>query len=304
MKTLVSVSDLSKDDILSILKYADEFETKKTEPYGFAKGKILGLVFLQESLRTSASLKSAILRLGGGWIDFDLSYVKSGDEDLDDSVMAVAPLVDVLGMRGGPNIDIRPLSKKITTPIMNGMIGMEHSIGALWYMYAVWKKLGKLDGINVDMYGLTRYSRPAFAFYKAFSKFGVNFTEDSIIDEVGAPKELIDEIEKNGSKFSKGKLGEFIEDSDFLFIPEGLPVKGANEDYVNTFNKGFTPVNNEMLNKLKKESVFGYSMPRALTDGRLVAEKEVDNDPRLITYEAMEKSTYVNMGILRWFFSE
>lgn len=301
-KTLVSVSDLSKEDILKIFEYADKFEKKELEPYGYAKGKILGTVFLQESLRTSASLKCAMIRLGGGWVDFDLGYVKSGEEDLEDSIVAIAPLVDVLGIRGGADIDIHPISKKVNTPIMNAMIGMEHTIGALWYMYVVWKRLGKLDNIKIGMYGLTGYSRPAIAFYKGFSKFNIDFIEDSILEEAGSPKSLTQEIEGNGSTFSRGKLDDFIGETDFLFVPEGLPIKGADEKVVNQFNKGFKPLNNEMLKNLRKDAVFGYSMPRALTDGRLVAEKEVDNDSRLMTYEGMEKSVYVNMGILAWFF--
>jgi len=302
MKTLVSVSDLGRNDILKILDYSDKFENKKLEAYGYAKGKILGIVFLQESLRTSASLKSAILRLGGAWIDFDLSYVKSGEEDLEDSLIAIAPLVDAIAIRGPPDADIHPVSKKINTPLINAMIGMEHSIGALWYAYPLWKKLGRMEKLNVGLYGLTGYSRPAFALYRLLSKFGANFKEDSIIEEAGAPKSLVAEIEKNGGKFERSRLDDFIGKVDFLFVPEGLPVKGADEGVVNRFNKGYKPLNNEMLKKLRKDAFFGYSMPRALTDGRLVAEKEVDGDPRLLTYEMMGKSVYVNMGILAWLF--
>jgi hypothetical protein len=96
-------------------------------------------------------------------------------------------------------------------------------------------------------------------------------------------------------------LDRFIGEVDFLFVPEGLPVKGADKKVVNRFNNGYTPLNNAMLKKLRTDSVFGYSMPRALTDGRLVAEKEVDADPRLMTYKMLEKSVVVNMGVLAWF---
>ncbi|HLC68226.1 MAG TPA: hypothetical protein VJH24_00165 [Candidatus Bilamarchaeaceae archaeon] len=302
MKTLVSVSDLNREDILKILDYANAFETKKREPYGFAKGKILGLVFLQESLRTSASLKSAMLRLGGSWIDFDLSYVKSGDEGLEDSVVAVAPLVDVLGVRGPADIDIRSISKKIKTPIMNGMIGMEHSIGALWYAYTLQQRLGKLEGLKIGMVGMTKYSRPSYAIYRCLSKLGAHFYEDSVIPDVGAPKELVDEITKNGGKYERAKFNGFIGEVDYLFIAEGLPIKGADKNAVEKFNKAYTPFNQNMLGKLRNNAVFAYCMPRSLTDGRLSAEKEVDSDKRNISVEMMEKSVFVNMGILAWFF--
>lgn len=302
MKTLVSVSDLSKSDILRIFDYADKFERKKLESYGYAKGKILGLVFLQESLRTSASLKSAMLRLGGSCIDFDLGYVKSGEEGLEDSIASIAPLVDVLAMRGPSNMDIRPTSKKIKTPIVNGMIGMEHSIGALWYAYTLWKRLGKTEGLRIGVYGMSHYSRPSFSIYRLFSKLGARFYEDPVIEEVGAPKELVGEIQKNGGKFERGRIEDFLAGVDFFFVCEGLPVKGADENAVKRFNEKYKLVNNSMLAKLRKDSVFAFCMPRSLTDGRLTTEKEIDSDPRNISYEMMEKSVYVNMGIFAWLF--
>lgn len=302
MKNLVSVSDLSKEDILKIFDYAKKFEEGKIKSYGFATGKILGTVFLQDSLRTSAALKSAMLRLGGSWIDFDLSYVKSGEEDLEDSLRSIAPLVDVIGIRGPPAIDIRPISKKIKTPLLNAMIGMEHSLGAIWYAYTVWRRLNKIENTTIGMYGLTGYSRPSFAIYRLLSKLGVNFIEDSIIDKAGAPSTLVDEVKGNWGKFSKGKFNDFVKKVDFLFVAEGLPVKGADEGVVNEFNKKYKPLNKQMIKELRKDAIFAYCMPRALTDGRLAAEKDVDDDPRLISYEIMDKAVYANMGILAWLF--
>ncbi len=302
MKNLVSVSDLSKEDILRIFDYAAKFEDGKIKPYGFATGKIMGTVFLQDSLRTSAALKSAMLRLGGSWIDFDLSYIKSGEEDLEDSLMAIAPLVDVIGIRGTSTIDIRPISKKIKTPLVNAMIGMEHSIGAIWYAYTILRRLKRIENTTIGMYGLTGYSRPSFALYRLLSKLGVNFIEDSIIDKAGAPANIIEEVKKSGGKFSKGKFGEFVKKVDFLFVAEGLPVKGADEDVVNEFNKKYTPLNKQMIRELRKDAIFSYCMPRALTDGRLAAEKNVDDDPRLVSYEVMDRAVYSTMGILAWLF--
>ena len=300
MKSLVSVSELSREDILKILDYSDKFDGGKLEPYGYARGKALGLVFLQESLRTSASLKVAMVKLGGGWVDLDLGYVKGGEESLEDSLVSIAPMVDIIGMRGPADIDIAPIAKRMETPIVNAMIGMEHSISAAWVAYTVWKRLCKIEGLRIGIYGLSRYSRPAIALYRLFSKLGADFIEDSVVDEAGAQPELVGEIEKNGGKFRKGKLADFIGKVDFLFIAEGLPVKGADMGVVERFNRGFVPLDNAMLEGLGESAVFEYCMPRAMTDGRLVAEKEVDSDRRLITYELMEKAIPVNMGIIAW----
>src|SRR3989304_2834717 len=220
MRTLASCSQLTKKDILKIFEYSNDFETNSSFPSEFARGKVLGLLFLEESLRTSASLKSAMLKLGGGWIDLDLSYIKGGEEDLIDSIKAIAPLIDVLAVRAGPDINILNISEKINIPIINAMVGMEHSTYALWCAYTIWKRIGKIEHIKCGMYGLTAYSRPALAVYNAFSKLGAIFYEDSIIEKAGAPEHVIRNIIENGGSFNKAKLKDFVSIIDFLLIPD------------------------------------------------------------------------------------
>ncbi|HUJ51917.1 MAG TPA: N-acetylornithine carbamoyltransferase [Steroidobacteraceae bacterium] len=63
MKRFLDLADLSRDEVLSLLELARRLE-RQPEPRSLT-GKILGLLFLNPSLRTLASCQAAMARLGG-----------------------------------------------------------------------------------------------------------------------------------------------------------------------------------------------------------------------------------------------
>jgi N-acetylornithine carbamoyltransferase len=63
MKRFLDLADFSRDEVLALLALARRLE-KQPEPRALA-GRILGLLFLNPSLRTLASCQAAMARLGG-----------------------------------------------------------------------------------------------------------------------------------------------------------------------------------------------------------------------------------------------
>jgi len=63
MRRFLDLADFERDEVLSLLELANRLE-RHPEPQALA-GKILGLLFLNPSLRTLASFQAAMSRLGG-----------------------------------------------------------------------------------------------------------------------------------------------------------------------------------------------------------------------------------------------
>ena len=63
MRRFIDLADFSRDELLSLLELARRLETRP-EPHALA-GKVLGLLFMNPSLRTLASFQSGMARLGG-----------------------------------------------------------------------------------------------------------------------------------------------------------------------------------------------------------------------------------------------
>ncbi len=63
MKNFLDLADLQRDEVVDLLAFADRLR-ERPEPTALA-GKVLGLLFFNPSLRTMASMRVAMARLGG-----------------------------------------------------------------------------------------------------------------------------------------------------------------------------------------------------------------------------------------------
>ncbi len=63
MRRFIDLADFSRDELLGLLELSRRLEARP-EPHALA-GKVLGLLFMNPSLRTLASFQSGMARLGG-----------------------------------------------------------------------------------------------------------------------------------------------------------------------------------------------------------------------------------------------
>jgi ornithine carbamoyltransferase len=110
MKRFLDLADLEREEVLTLLELARRLETRP-EPRALA-GKILGLLFLNPSLRTLASFQAAMARLGGSsfvitsgqgtWqLETRLGAVMNGAaaEHVREGIPVLASYCDALGIR-------------------------------------------------------------------------------------------------------------------------------------------------------------------------------------------------------------
>jgi len=63
MKRFIDLAELSRDDVAGLLELAERLD-RHPEPEAL-EGRVLGMLFLNPSLRTVASFQAAMGRLGG-----------------------------------------------------------------------------------------------------------------------------------------------------------------------------------------------------------------------------------------------
>ena len=98
-KSLVSIDQCSKEDILRILDNARKFEENPNRK--LLEGKVAATLFFEPSTRTRLSFETAVNRLGGRVIGFsDASTTSSSKgETLKDTILMVSNYVDLIIMR-------------------------------------------------------------------------------------------------------------------------------------------------------------------------------------------------------------
>ena len=161
MRRFLNLADFSHEEILDLLGLAQRLQ-EKPEPRALA-GKVLGLVFMNPSLRTLASFQAGMARLGGScfvitpgqgtWqLETRLNAIMKGAaaEHIREGIPVLASYCDALGVRAfaeGKNLGLdlaeslfSMIDQLCDKPLINLESAMSHPCQAL----ADWRTLDEL----------------------------------------------------------------------------------------------------------------------------------------------------------------
>ena len=126
----LSSLDLSPEEILEIIKIAENFKNKEFNIK--LKDKVLGLIFDKSSTRTRVSFQVAMSRLGGSTIDLDPTTSQIGrGEPIKDTARVLSRYCDVIAIRTFNHSDLEEYAKWSTKPVINALTDLEHPCQAL-----------------------------------------------------------------------------------------------------------------------------------------------------------------------------
>lgn len=218
-KSLVSITDFSKDEYLRILELAAEFEKNPTQD--ILKNYVIATLFFEPSTRTRLSFESAVSRLGGKVIGFSdsTSTSTSKGETLRDSIRIVNNYCDLIVMRHPLEGTARLASEVASVPVVNAGDGAnQHPTQTLLDMYSIWKTQGRLDNLNIFLVGDLKYGRTVHSLLQAMSEFNTTFYFIAP-DELRMPEEYKIYLNRKGLKFYESKdFGDNLKDADILYM--------------------------------------------------------------------------------------
>ncbi|MGC4029070.1 MAG: N-acetylornithine carbamoyltransferase [Steroidobacteraceae bacterium] len=162
MKRFIDLADLEPAAVRDLIALAQKLE-REPEPQALA-GKVLGLLFMNPSLRTLASFQAGMARLGGHsfvitpgqgtWqMETKLGAVMNGDraEHIREGLPVLASYADAVGIRSfaeGKDLaadlaetGFRTMADLVDKPLVNMESAMNHPCQAL----ADWKTMDELD---------------------------------------------------------------------------------------------------------------------------------------------------------------
>ena len=181
-KDLLSIYDLSAEEILHILDTAEEFKKvsqRRVKKVPALRGKTVVNFFVEPSTRTRTSFELAEQRLSADIINISAegSSLKKGETLLDTVKNIEALQVDLIVMRhsatGAPNF----LAERVGCGIVNAGDGAHsHPTQALLDLFTIREKKGSFKGLNVSIIGDIRHSRVARSDMWGLLKLGANVT--------------------------------------------------------------------------------------------------------------------------------
>ena len=179
---LISIADLTREDVVRLLGTAHVFEgsvTRHVKKLPTLKGYLVVNLFYESSTRTSSSFELAAKRLSADTLTVKSvgSSVDKGESLKDTALTLGAYDPDVIVIRhpqiGAPQL----VARETSAHVVNAGDGKhQHPTQALLDLYTIQQHLGRLEGLHVAVVGDVLHSRVARSLMQAFDLVGVRCT--------------------------------------------------------------------------------------------------------------------------------
>ncbi|MFJ6412936.1 ornithine carbamoyltransferase [Terribacillus sp. AE2B 122] len=221
-KSLLSLQDLTKEEILYVLDLAAELkkQNKKGELIQPLAGKTLGMIFEKSSTRTRVSFETGIYQLGGMGLYLNSKDLQLGrGEPVADTAKVLSGYLDAIMIRANSHKMVEELAAHATIPVINGLTDLFHPCQALADLQTILEYKGTLDGVKLAYIGDA--NNVANSLMIAAAKTGMQIR----IASPAGYQPLTEIVEK---------AREISDDPDFLLITESPEEAAAGADVLYT----------------------------------------------------------------------
>lgn len=292
-RDIISINELSKTDIMHILKHAGELK-KKPQPK-LLQNKIMASCFFEPSTRTRLSFETAMERLGGqvmGFADAKVSSAKKGETTWD-AMKIIGQYADVIAMRHPLEGSARRAAESTDKPVLNGGDGTnQHPTQTLLDLFTIKECQKKLTGLSVALVGDLKYGRTTHSLAQALGKFGARLYFVAP-DMLQMPDYICNELKKQKIKFSfHNKIENIINKVDILYMTRIQAERFADPlDY--DMVKDVFILTTDMLEKAKPSMNIMHPLPRVNE-----IDINVDDTKHAYYFEQAENGLYARQALL------
>ena len=292
--SLVSIDDLSEEQILQLLETARYFEEHPN--HKILDGKVVATLFFEPSTRTRLSFETAVNRLGGRVIGFsDASTTSSSKgETLKDTIKMVSNYVDLIIMRHYLEGAARYATEVTDIPIINAGDGAnQHPSQTMLDLYSILKTQGTLSNLPITMVGELKYCRTVHSLLIAMKYFNPTFRFVAC-EELRMPREYIEFCKKQGipyeehSDFSR----EVIDSSDIIYMTRVQRERFSDiMEYERV--KDLYTLRNSMLDTSRNNLRILHPLPRVNE-----IATDVDDNPKAYYFEQARNGLFARQALI------
>ncbi len=292
-RSLVSISDYSKEEILEILHSAADFEANPNRKT--LDGKVIATLFFEPSTRTRLSFETAVNRLGGRIIGFSDAMTSSSvkGETLHDTIKMVGSYADAIVMRHPLEGAARYASEISPVPIINAGDGAnQHPSQTLLDLYSILKTQGTLENLQISLVGDLKYGRTVHSLIMAMSHFNPTFRFIAP-DELKMPDEYKLFCKKNKIPYTESReLADNFNDADILYVTRVQKERFLDMLEFERVKNTYT-LKNEMLANSKPNLRILHPLPRVNE-----IDPDVDTNPKAYYFQQAQNGMYVRQAIV------
>lgn len=297
MRSLINITDLSKEEIAELIETACDIAENPKKYSEICKGKKLATLFFEPSTRTRLSFEAAMLELGGSVLGFSEAQSSSASkgESIADTARVISCYADIIAMRhpkeGAPLV----AAMNASVPVINaGDGGHNHPTQTLADLLTIHKEKGGFDNLTIGFCGDLKFGRTVHSLITAMTAYkGIKFVLISP-EELKLPSYVKkDIIEKSGTEYIQTtSLSDAMKDLDILYMTRVQKERFFNEeDYLRLRDSYIlTP---EKLCSAKPDMIIMHPLPRVNE-----ISVAVDKDERACYFKQVLNGKYMRMALM------
>tara|TARA_B100000989_G_scaffold71204_1_gene49896 strand:- start:342 stop:1226 length:885 start_codon:yes stop_codon:yes gene_type:complete len=288
-KNLINISELNREDIIDILKYADQLNIKNEN---FLCGKNIGLIFEKNSTRTRLSFQVGINQLEGNYIDIKLNELNLDRfESYEDTFEIMACYLDSLIFRTNDHQKLELAKKFFKKPIINALSEKSHPCQAISDIYTIKDHFKRLDNINISWLGdMNNVLYSLIEIINLLGGFKIHiFTDEKIYSNL-----------KNQFNLTDYVVVHFELDHDVLSSSNCIMTdvhNSMNDKMDKELELKKFQVNEKLMAKTKEDAVFMHCLPAKI--GSEVTSNVIKGNKSIVLSQAKNRMI-AQKGILKW----
>lgn len=298
VKSLISILDLSVEDIEKLLDRADDIIANPAKYSEVCHGKKLATLFFEPSTRTRLSFEAAMYELGGHVLGFSEASSSSATkgESVADTTKMVSCYADIIAMRhpkeGAPLV----ASMHSSIPVINaGDGGHNHPTQTLTDLLTIRRKKGSLDNFTIGFCGDLKFGRTVHSLIQALSR------HKNVKIVLISPEELKlpsyvkkDVLQKQGIEYVQTTdLEAVLPELDVLYMTRVQQERFFSEEEYIRLRDSYILTRAKLIKNAKDDLIVLHPLPRVNE-----ISTDVDDDPRACYFEQALCGKYVRMSLI------
>ncbi|MFC1549059.1 ornithine carbamoyltransferase [Candidatus Omnitrophota bacterium] len=263
-RDLITVNDLSRKEILDIMKLALKLKKAPLSQKKALKGKTLALIFQKPSNRTRISFEVAAVHLGGYVLYLSPREIKMGRrEPVKDVGRVISRYVDGIVARVFSHQDVVDLGRYSDVPVINGLSDFAHPCQALGDLLTILEKKKTLKNVTLAYVGDGNNVLNSLLMVSA--KVGLNM-KIATPEKYGPPSDYYEETSKiakeNGASFElSSDPHKAVSDADVVYTDVWVSM-GSEEETEQRLKdfQGFQ-VNEQLMKSANEGALIMHCLP-------------------------------------------
>ncbi len=295
MKHLLSLQDITSEELTEILNLADEL--KRTRGGNAVKpldGKSVAMIFSKSSTRTRVSFEVGIHELGGNAMFFDRGALQLGrGEPISDTAIVLSRYVHGIVIRYHAHEDVVELAEHSSKPVINALTDKFHPCQLLADLMTIREHKRQLEGIKVAYLG-DGASNMAMSWVLGAKLAGIDLV-------IGAPESyqppfsFVTKVQGPGTVTITADPQEAVRDADIVYTDVWVSMGFEEEAGERLDTLQPYQVNNALMDLAKPDANFMHCLPAYR--GKEVTTEILDG-PKSIVFDEAENRLHAQKAAM------